>query len=242
MSDGIAEVMGLQALKMFLGINGRADFYTAWEGWAGDIIYVDERIVVMVYPCVFYGCPDHPDDYETIFPEKVRIGRERMKHMEIVMSAAGWRLLAFFECQIVADPKKAAEEVVAALEAARPKTGRYAIARQDVDLANLARLDFSSRVQNGDTAWRTLVRNVSEMASPIRKSDLAYVMIRHHNWEKGAFELGWKCLLHHEVVIRKHLYTAKGPLLEAALMDCGFKPKKGVTNVVQQTVERPRTK
>lgn len=228
----VPSVMALTGLKLCLGLAGRADFMTESKIWPGDLIYPDEQVSVFVLSCFWNGCQKHRFDSQIWTPltkNKIATNVRAMAEMTKWLDRRGWARVRMYECEVRADPEAASQKVIALLESRRKVTGRMVTNFGPLDLAHLARLDAGSRVS--DTAWRTFVRwmgdTTTKKAKVLRstKWEAEQYFTSEHGWTAPAFKEIWKCALHHEVIMPNNssqCATKGGPLLEAALADCGF--------------------
>jgi DNA mismatch endonuclease (patch repair protein) len=95
----------------------RVDFPVSVEGRPPrpDVVFTRAKVAVFVDGCFWHGCPSHggkPRRNTTYWNPKIARNIERDQEQNERLTAAGWRVLRFWEHE---DPKTAADHVEAAL-------------------------------------------------------------------------------------------------------------------------------
>jgi len=90
-----------------------------------DIANASKHIAVFVDGCFWHGCPTHfrpPKTRERFWTEKIRRNRETRKR---TMDRLGpsWRVIQFYECEILSDSQVCADLVVRALKSKSRRGG-----------------------------------------------------------------------------------------------------------------------
>lgn len=79
-----------------------------------DIIFTRKRIAVFIDGCFWHGCPEHGQRQwrhnVEYWPDKISRNRERDLDTTAQLTAAGWRVLRFWEHE---DPDEVATSIIA---------------------------------------------------------------------------------------------------------------------------------
>jgi G:T-mismatch repair DNA endonuclease (very short patch repair protein) len=233
--------LALESLKVCIGLLGRADFLTGSYHWPGDLIYPDERLVVFVDSCYWHNCPKHTFKQTPWVKFRIKRALSKRSLIEDNLKSVDWTVYSALDCEVKADPQSYAAEIVSILDSCKRKKGNAAASMNDLDLANLARIDAASRVN--DKAWREFVYHIAELYRLPRKGSKFEVerhFIEEKGWKRSAFETIWNCAFHHEVIARVNMAWATGPLHDACMVDCGHRPRKDRNYDLSGTDKGPR--
>ena len=80
------------------------------------------RLAVFVDGCFWHGCPKHyrqPSSRVDYWQGKLQRNQRRRTQVMEELRQSGWRALVVWECEVHADPAKAAQRVTAAIRRSR---------------------------------------------------------------------------------------------------------------------------
>lgn len=100
-----------------------------------DIALGQARLAVFVHGCFWHRCPRHfslPATRTDFWRLKIGGNVERDRRTMLALRERGWRSIVLWECQIEADPRAAAQEVLRALAKQVPGERRSRRPRQKV--------------------------------------------------------------------------------------------------------------
>lgn len=224
------ESHALEALKVQLGQQGRADFQTRVNDVGADLIWRRERVAFWVRPCIWYGCPKHGDQV----PERLRGRAETLQKLAkkafAKLSQARWMAIEMFECEIVQDPRVVAEKLAGVLKSRESLVPTKLIELKKlkrISWAQLASLDAISKCSR--ERWIDFLRMISH-APVFRKGDIEFTFInrkgRSRTWTKPMFDSVWACALYHGVINYDNNGYFRGKLFEEVARDMGVKSKE----------------
>lgn len=101
--DTKPEMMLRQALWRS-GLRYRVDLRV--EGARPDVVFTRKRIAIFVDGCFWHGCPKHyipPAGNSGYWSAKIERNRTRDARNAKTLSDAGYRVLRFWECEVLAD-------------------------------------------------------------------------------------------------------------------------------------------
>jgi DNA mismatch endonuclease (patch repair protein) len=106
-----------------------------------DIVIRKNKIAVFVDGCFWHGCPRHyvrPRTRAEFWADKLSANVLRDRAQTLQLEAAGWRVLRFWECQVVEGPVECARRVVSAEveHAGKPKAAWRVLRVDLIDPAN----------------------------------------------------------------------------------------------------------
>jgi DNA mismatch endonuclease (patch repair protein) len=90
-------------------------------GTRPDIVFLGDKVAVFVDGCFWHGCPTHyraPVSNAEFWRAKVERNRQRDARDDQTLSAAGWRVVRVWGCQIKDDLTTVVKEIQLALERA----------------------------------------------------------------------------------------------------------------------------
>jgi DNA mismatch endonuclease (patch repair protein) len=83
-----------------------------------DVAFLGRKVAVFVDGCFWHGCPLHyvaPVNNAEFWRRRLRQNQERDARDDLRLQSAGWTVLRFWECEIVADPVAVVTRVKAAV-------------------------------------------------------------------------------------------------------------------------------
>ena len=233
----IPEFSALRALKMSIGLQGRADFITDAGDLPGDLVYPDEKVVVFVEPCVKAGCPHIGPVLAEIYKRKIDWHERHMNRIAEALAKYGWAIVRFTDCEVTQNPEGCASTVIAQLKASEPVTDRKVLSRTKMDLANMARIDAATRIGGG--AWREFVAAFAAIMATkgVHRARLQQFMTVERGWKVAVFKQALQIALWHEMLDKaRGGYLYPGPLFDAVMMDCGFRKRKDRKNELPKSL------
>ncbi len=85
-----------------------------------DIVFPTERVAVFVDGCFWHGCPEHyqkPATNEDFWREKICKNKNRDKEVNGLLKSQGWKVLRFWEHEVISNPDLIAQQVIKTLKA-----------------------------------------------------------------------------------------------------------------------------
>src|SRR5882762_7020642 len=85
------------------------------------------RLAVFLDGCFWHGCPDHyvpPRSAIELWSQKLAGNVERDRRQTLVLEAAGWRVLRFWECEVIESRDRCVARVRRALQGSNRGLGR----------------------------------------------------------------------------------------------------------------------
>lgn len=91
-----------------------------------DLLFVGKRVAVYVDGCFWHGCPRHysaPKNNASFWKNKVEENRLRDHRGTAALVSAGWTVLRFWSCQVIADLPTVVQSVESALQRVTKASG-----------------------------------------------------------------------------------------------------------------------
>ncbi len=144
-----------------------------------DIIFTRARVAIFVDGCFWHGCPVHyvrPRTRTEFWSDKLRSNVERDRRHTLTLEAAGWRVLRFWEHDVVEALEVTVAAIASALDGVAPASSGPAWRVDRVDLVDLIDTERDTErrylVDLRDSSWRETAegpRN-SRSGKPMRRS------------------------------------------------------------------------
>jgi DNA mismatch endonuclease (patch repair protein) len=107
--------LALRSALRALGLRYRVDLALPGTRRRADVAFVGAKVAVFVDGCFWHGCPEHgtwPKANAGWWREKIEGNVSRDRDTDLKLSAAGWRVLRFWEHD---NPQVAARTIAKAL-------------------------------------------------------------------------------------------------------------------------------
>lgn len=95
------------------GLRYRVDYSPLANRRRADVVFTRQRLAVFIDGCFWHGCPQHatlPATNSNYWLPKLRRNVDRDRESDALLSAAGWRVLRYWEHK---DATSVAEEIIA---------------------------------------------------------------------------------------------------------------------------------
>jgi DNA mismatch endonuclease (patch repair protein) len=91
---------------------------------SADVVFTRRRLAVLIDGCFWHGCPAHyerPAINRSYWDAKVTRNRERDEETNAALVANGWRVLRFWEHEVVSDPHAVVKRIQRELDDLAPE-------------------------------------------------------------------------------------------------------------------------
>ena len=116
--------VSLRRLLWRRGCRCRVHFKT--PAGRADLAFVGKKVAIFVDGCFWHGCPEHyvaPRTSRPFWERKLRTNVERDQRQTQVLGEAGWKVLRFWEHEVVEDPDAIAACIERCLGGCEEKPG-----------------------------------------------------------------------------------------------------------------------
>ena len=209
----IAAFTTLALLKRQLGELGRADFVQNVDFLPGDLIWLDEEVVVILTPCWTYACPHHTRELSEKQREQ---GEQRLKKVERAIEKyrkAGWNVIHYYDCQVLDGPKACAIQIAQALVNRRKVDAAEEWEGINIKVAKIARaIHYDGAARLGEMRWTQFMETIGTAHNRWSRKDVEFVL-RDKGWTDKEFALAWSIARHHDLIRSDTNGYCAGPML-----------------------------
>jgi DNA mismatch endonuclease (patch repair protein) len=121
------------------------------------------KIAVFIDGCFWHGCPDHytpPRSAIEFWSKKLEENVERDRRQTLELEAAGWRVLRFWECEVIESIDRCVLRVQRALQGSRFGRGRA---------WRVIRIEWLDAARNLERRWLQDLRDPTKLLSQERR-------------------------------------------------------------------------
>jgi hypothetical protein len=213
----------VDALKIELGLKGRADFHTYRDDWPGDIIYFQEKVSVIILNCWQGGCKEH------VPPQSIPAWLDIQRRTKRIIAATveefarmNWNILVFWACEALQNTPGTAESIISTLQVKKREVlnGYNPSNATNLTKAMIARLDAEATV--GIAVWTRFIDLLTVQGKDGSRDAITEALL-HEGWPKETVSAVWRLAAHHQVIRKSRApVPGYGYLLSAVQQELGI--------------------